>query len=215
MMAHRTVLLDPPWAERGGGKIKRGADRHYPLLDIEQIEDVIYDSGMVIGPMAESSHCYLCVTDNFLKDGLRLLDYMHFRYVRTFVWVKTKEPVPEGEEPFDESDLRYGIGQYARGAHELILFGVCGKGQDPSVITEARNIPSVFFAPTPRGEDGKRIHSRKPDALYNLIERRSKGPYLEMFARIARAGWTAWGNEVDTSTQTAMPMPMPTPRGKP
>lgn len=205
---NRTVLLDPPWAERGGGKIKRGADRHYPLLDVEQIEEVIDNSGMVIGRMTEHAHCYLCVTDNFLQAGLRVLDYMGFRYVRTFVWVKTKEPIADGEEPFDEADLRYGIGQYARGAHELILFGVSGKGQDPSVCTDARNIPSVFFAPTPRGVDGKRIHSRKPTKLYNLIERRSKGPYLEMFARANRPGWTSWGNEVETPTAT-MPMPMP------
>jgi len=27
-----TFLLDPPWPERGGGKIKRGADRHYDVI---------------------------------------------------------------------------------------------------------------------------------------------------------------------------------------
>jgi hypothetical protein len=28
---YRTIYIDPPWPERGGGKIKRGADRHYSL----------------------------------------------------------------------------------------------------------------------------------------------------------------------------------------
>jgi len=28
-MIWRTALIDPPWPEQGGGKIKRGADRHY------------------------------------------------------------------------------------------------------------------------------------------------------------------------------------------
>jgi len=28
----RTIMMDPPWLERGGGQVKRGADRHYPLL---------------------------------------------------------------------------------------------------------------------------------------------------------------------------------------
>lgn len=32
-----TILADPPWPERGGGKIKRGADRHYPLMDLTDI----------------------------------------------------------------------------------------------------------------------------------------------------------------------------------
>lgn len=30
---YRTVYLDPPWPERGGGKSKRGADRHYKRCD--------------------------------------------------------------------------------------------------------------------------------------------------------------------------------------
>ena len=32
--------MDPPWLERGGGKIKRGADRHYPVLKVEDIAAV-------------------------------------------------------------------------------------------------------------------------------------------------------------------------------
>jgi N6-adenosine-specific RNA methylase IME4 len=41
----------------------------------------------------------------------------------------------------------------------------------------------------------KREHSRKPDELYPVIERCSPGPYLELFARHGRPGWTAWGDE--------------------
>lgn len=33
----RTILIDAPWPERGGGKIKRGADRHYPLMSVPKI----------------------------------------------------------------------------------------------------------------------------------------------------------------------------------
>jgi hypothetical protein len=29
---YSTILMDPPWNETGGGKIKRGADKHYPLV---------------------------------------------------------------------------------------------------------------------------------------------------------------------------------------
>lgn len=31
---YKTIYIDPPWPERGGGKIKRGADRHYALMSI-------------------------------------------------------------------------------------------------------------------------------------------------------------------------------------
>lgn len=42
----------------------------------------------------------------------------------------------------------------------------------------------------------KREHSRKPDELYEIIEKCSPGPYLELFARCQRPGWDQWGNEV-------------------
>ena len=34
---YRTVYADPPWPEYGGEKIKRGADRHYPLMSLKAI----------------------------------------------------------------------------------------------------------------------------------------------------------------------------------
>jgi N6-adenosine-specific RNA methylase IME4 len=39
------------------------------------------------------------------------------------------------------------------------------------------------------------VHSRKPDAFLDIVERVSPGPYLEMFARRDRLGWDTWGNE--------------------
>jgi hypothetical protein len=37
MKHYRIICADPPWAERGGGKCKRGADRHYPLMSTRAI----------------------------------------------------------------------------------------------------------------------------------------------------------------------------------
>jgi hypothetical protein len=42
----------------------------------------------------------------------------------------------------------------------------------------------------------RREHSRKPDEVYERIERLVDGPYLELFARQRRPGWDAWGREV-------------------
>lgn len=184
------TVMDPPWAERGGGKIKRGADRHYPLASQEEIVRAVRSSA-IFAP-AEHAHLWCWVTDNFLEDGLALVDALGFRYVRTFVWVKA-----EADDP--EDTLRFGIGQYGRGAHELLLFAVRGQGQHESVWRADRGVPSVFFAPVPKDEHGKRIHSRKPDESYRLIERVSRGPYAEIFAR-RRFGpeWSVWGNEAPT-----------------
>ena len=34
---YQTIYADPPWAMFGGGKIKRGADKHYPLMKTKDI----------------------------------------------------------------------------------------------------------------------------------------------------------------------------------
>jgi hypothetical protein len=39
--------------------------------------------------------------------------------------------------------------------------------------------------------------SRKPDEQYDIIEACSPGPYLELFARGERPGWTVWGNQAE------------------
>lgn len=186
---YRCVLLDPPWPERGGGQIKRGADKHYVVADVDSIRSTVLTAPWRV---AEHAHCWLWVTANYLEDGLRLMRAMDFEYVRPFVWVKTTA---------DGEGLTMGLGQYARGAHELLLFGVRGSGQDESVWKGARDVRDVFLAPHPR-EGGRIIHSRKPPESYELIERVSKGPRVELFARVQRVAtdgqrWDVWGNEVE------------------
>jgi len=44
--------------------------------------------------------------------------------------------------------------------------------------------------------DQRREHSRKPDIVYDHIEKMLEGPYVELFARRKRDGWESWGNEV-------------------
>lgn len=166
----QTVVLDPPWDESGGGKIKRGADRHYKLAKTRDMPGIIR-SCPYWDDIAEDAHMYMWVTNNFLPDGLWLMSELGFVYKTNVVWVKP----------------RIGLGQYFRGQHELCLFGVRGRGVVPR--TEDRTIGSVLHAP--RGQ-----HSKKPDAFMDIVERRSSGPYLEIFARRTRPGWTSWGNEI-------------------
>ena len=37
---YRVIYADPPWNEQGGGKIKRGADRHYNLMKTKDIKEL-------------------------------------------------------------------------------------------------------------------------------------------------------------------------------
>jgi N6-adenosine-specific RNA methylase IME4 len=53
----------------------------------------------------------------------------------------------------------------------------------------------------------RREHSRKPDELYAIIERAyPELPKIELFARHARPGWTAWGDEAPGNTARVGPI---------
>jgi N6-adenosine-specific RNA methylase IME4 len=44
----------------------------------------------------------------------------------------------------------------------------------------------------------RREHSRKPNEVYAIIEAMYPGlPKMELFARKARPGWAAWGNQIE------------------
>jgi len=173
---YSVIVADPPWLERGSGKIKRGADRHYPLMKTTEIVATMAD--VLGGRVADDAHLYLWVTNNFLVDGLGVIDALGFRYVTNVVWIKN----------------RPGLGQYFRGCHELCLFAVRGRGL--AVRSESRSIVSTLTAAHVRREDGERKHSGKPSEFFDMVERRSTGERLEMFARVRRPGWDSWGNEV-------------------
>ena len=201
------ILLDPPWPENGGGKIKRGADRHYPT--IRRLGDIVVTirDAPVFRP-AVDAHMYMCATNNYLPWALQIIAELGFRYITNFPWVKPVEPAPAHVEAYTTKGRNFGVGQYARGCHELVLFAVRGTGYNvcqvhPPGHPKAGNRVTVrtdalVGVPRVLGPDGKVIHSAKPDAVRELVELRSKGPYLEMFARSRRPGWTCWGNEVDT-----------------
>ena len=169
MSGYGTIVIDPPWWEHGGGKSVRGAQRHYPLLKTRDMPGVIWGSG-VFDP-AVDCHLYMWTTANHLPDAIWLIETLGFKYVTNAVWAKPGKA---------------GLGQYFRMQHEHLLLATRGKGYN--VRTDARNIGSIVSAPRAK-------HSAKPPEAYEMIEARSNGPYLDMFARQAREGWDVWGNE--------------------
>lgn len=171
-----TVLADPPWrfANRTGkvAPEHRRLDR-YSTMDLEAIKSL-----PVAEVAAENAHLYLWVPNALLPDGLDVMAAWGFRYVSNIVWAKRrKDGGPDGR----------GVGFYFRNVTELILFGVKGRMR---TLQAGRTQVNMI-------ETRKREHSRKPDEQYDLIESCSPGPYLELFARQARSGWVAWGDESD------------------
>lgn len=95
---YKTIYLDPPWEERGGGKIKRGADKHYNLMNIAELKK------LPIQQLAnrDGCHLYMWVTNNFLQKSFELLKAWGFEYITCITWQKD----------------RIGLGQYYRGITE-------------------------------------------------------------------------------------------------
>lgn len=170
-MKYKTIYADPPWLERGGGKIKRGADKHYRLMATKEIIKL----RPLIDKLAdENCHLYLWVTNNFLPDGLEVMKSWGFRYITKITWLKD----------------RIGLGQYFRGMTEDCLFGV--KGKVPYKIIDGKRQQGVtgFTA-------SKSKHSQKPEEMRRMIEGVSYAPFVELFARNTTDGWDTLGFEVD------------------
>jgi N6-adenosine-specific RNA methylase IME4 len=170
-----TVLADPPWQfQNRTGKVAPEHKRlsRYATMTLEDIKNLPVSS-----VSAETSHLYLWVPNALLPEGLEVLKAWGFTYKTNFIWHKIrKDGGPDGR----------GVGFYFRNTTELILFGV--RGKNARTLAPGRSQVNIL-------KTQKREHSRKPDEFYEIVEACSSGPYLEMFARGARKGWFAWGNQ--------------------
>lgn len=170
----QTILADPPWRfTNRTGKVApehRRLDR-YSTMSMDAIKAL-----QASKVAAKNAHLYLWVPNALLTDGLDVMHAWGFRYVSNIVWAKRrKDGGPDGR----------GVGFYFRNVTELLLFGVKGSMR---TLKPGRSQVNMI-------ETRKREHSRKPDEQYDLIQSCSPGPYLELFARYPRPGWTIWGDE--------------------
>jgi N6-adenosine-specific RNA methylase IME4 len=169
-----TILADPPW--RFVNRTGKVAPEHKRLSR--------YDT-MTFGEIAElpvreisadQSHCYLWTPNALVPNALEVLEAWGFAYKTMVIWHKVRKD--------GGSDGR-GVGFYFRNVTETVLFGVRG-----SLRTFQPGRTQVNLLAT-----RKREHSRKPDEMYGIVERCSPGPFIELFARYPRPGWSAWGDE--------------------
>ena len=78
-----------------------------------------------------------------------------------------------------------GIGNYWRVSHEFMMLGIKG------------GLPFNDHSEMSWYSEKRSKHSRKPHEIIRKIEKVSPGPYLELFGRETRKGWTVWGNEIE------------------
>jgi N6-adenosine-specific RNA methylase IME4 len=171
------ILIDPPWrfANRTGKVGPEHKRLHrYQTLSFEEIAALPVEKFAL-----PKSHLYLWCPNALLLEALTIMKAWGFTYKTNIVWYKVrKDGGPDGR----------GVGFYFRNVTELLLFGVKGSLR---TLQPGRTQVNLLLS-------RKREHSRKPEGVYELIERCSPPPYVELFARQRVKGWTQWGDELDT-----------------
>jgi len=168
-MTFGTIVADPPWAYEKTSrhhKLSGYSDAEYNPLTTKEL------CALPIGDLAtDESVLFLWTTWPFVPDALQVVDAWGFQYVTGLPWVKLD----------GRNQLHYGVGYWFRGCTEPILVAKRGKSY-------RSNLVGILTQ-----ELG---HSRKPEHVHEMVERGGfPGPYLEVFARQQRHGWTTVGNE--------------------
>jgi N6-adenosine-specific RNA methylase IME4 len=149
--------------------------------DLMSVEQI---TSMPIADLAQDdAHLWLWVTNATLRIGYDVIEAWGFVPRSPLTWVKP----------------RMLLGNYLRNSSEHLLFAT--RGNAP---VEFKSQPTWMFAPL-------QDHSHKPEEALAVIERVSRGPFLELFARrrpSSSQDWSVWGNEIDSDvTIPGYPVP--------
>lgn len=180
-MKFKVITLDCPWPydrTRGQGV----ANKQYTLMT--------WDDLYALGPMikavaAPDCAIFLWTTAPLLMETAEMIKAWRLRYItKAFSWVKTHA----------DGGIFFGIGSYTASNTEDVWLLSNGtphrKAKDVSQVVPTLIQDDAVVAPMGR-------HSRKPEEVQDRIERLLSGPYLEVFSRRHRPGWTCIGNELD------------------
>ena len=177
---YATIVVDPPWpvARHQNYRHYTGVYGNYPienrysLLPLAEIKSL-----PVLELAAEKAFCFIWTTQRFLPAALECLTEWGFQYRFTMVWHKPAGPQPIGYPCYNA---------------EFIVVGNRGNGLDQARtpgFLDTKGFSTVFNAPRGR-------HSEKPGEFYQLLERVTPAPRIDLFARKRHRGFDAWGDEV-------------------
>lgn len=160
------ILADPPWRFETRGAGGKGRSAESHYPTMTLGE---IEAMPVLDLAADDSALFLWVTSDMLLEAAGLMAAWGFELKSTaFIWVKQGAP---------------GLGYWTRKGAEICLLGTRGS---PKRLNA--DVAEVIHAP-------RREHSQKPEEAYARIERLVAGPYLDLFGRKPREGWTVWGND--------------------
>ncbi len=226
MTPFTTILCDPPWtftqplAMADG--VKRSSASQYPTMTLGEIETIyqpptrgvsaIRQPPTLAGyPIAEVAFLWLWVPASLLLEGVHdhVCRAWGFAPKQIVPWVKGRLAVDvPGGDPWRSTAklvIQPGMGALTRVCVEYLVVATRGKY---SSLVAAHNVNGLVVAE----EEAwilapKSRHSRKPVECYQMIERLCPGPWLELFARERRAGWTSHGDQLPSVNMAVLPDP--------
>jgi len=162
------ILADPPWRFETWSVKGMGRSPGYSTMTVGEMAVL-----PISAAAARDCVLFLWISWPMLEHALHVIDRWNFKYKTCgFAWVKSVG-----------CNVAVGTGYWTRANSEVCLLATRGK-------------PKRLNADVRQGViEPRREHSRKPDCVHERIERLVAGPYLELFARQSRPGWTTWGNE--------------------
>lgn len=186
----RVIYADPPWHFKTYNA--KGRQRSPDWKPFKGSPSVHYDtmSAQDIAALPVSELCapdaclFLWICWPMLPEAMALIESWGFAY-KTLAFSWTKAHARQVEMFRDDCDAQIGMGYWTRSNHEACLLATRGKPKRLKM-----DVRQAIIEP-------RRQHSRKPDCVYDRIERLVAGPYVELFARTQRPGWRAWGNQTD------------------
>lgn len=182
-MSYRVLTADPPWKfDDNLPGAHRGAAKNYPVMALADIES------FSLPDIADDALLFLWRVASMPEEAYRVVRAWGFVPKTEIVWLKRRA---SGKRWF-------GMGHFVRAEHETCIVATRGK-----IKVLSRSIRSTFEAPVG-------LHSEKPEMFYReIVERLSPGPYVELFARRQREGWTCLGPEGSITAAT-----LPCPAGR-
>ena len=197
--AYGVIYCDPPWAFRGyvsDGVPQQKDEQHYDTMTKEELAEL---------PVAElaANDCALLMWSiaSHTPQAFWLAEQWGFKFAsRGFCWAKT---TMHADKKHVQKILGWNLDRWNRKLPRIANPENWHMGMGHS----SRRNPEdcwLFTRGSPKRLDKGvrelivspvREHSRKPDEVYDRIERLFGGPYCELFSRTSRPNWSAWGNQ--------------------
>jgi len=173
---YKVLCADPPWPfnDKLPGN-NRGAGKNYSLLTAAELVR------FPLPPIADDCVLFLWRVASMQQYALDVARFWGFEVKSEIVWLKKTV----------NGNRWFGMGRTIRAEHETCLVATRGK---PRV--KSHSIRSTFVTDFEGFSAKVGRHSEKPEVFYDIVESLFDGPYVELFARRQRPGWTCLGDQV-------------------